>query len=130
MDSMKAREASATEISCVASASMAVMASRRSTSALSISALRWMMQALSHCLSSGWPGDSGFLSSSRGLRVMAGDGLPGGVVPLACELAGVLGLPGPFHVRTKQVFPAALVLPASLVSDLGRLQSRARCHRP
>jgi hypothetical protein len=55
---------------------------------------------------------------------MAGGGLPGGVVPLACEPADVLGLLGPFRVRAKRVFPAALLLPALLVSDLRRLQSR------
>lgn len=61
---------------------------------------------------------------------MAGSGLPNRVVPLACELAGVLGLPGPFCARSKRVFPAALLLLAPLVGDLRRLQSRAKCHRP
>jgi hypothetical protein len=79
----RAREASAAVTSYVASAAMAVMANRRSALASSMSVLRWMMQALSHCLSSGWPDGSGSRSSSSGLHAVAGGGLPCGVVPLA-----------------------------------------------
>jgi hypothetical protein len=79
----RAREASVVVISCVASAAMALMANRRSASASSMSVLHWMMQALSHCLSSGWPDGSGSRSSGNGLHAVAGGGLPSEVVPLA-----------------------------------------------
>jgi len=104
------------------------MARRRPASASSIAAPRWMMQALSHCRSSGWPGSSGSRCSGSGLPGVPCGGLMGGVEPLAWEPAGVPGLSGPRRARTKRS-AAPLSLPP-LAGERGRLQSRAMCQVP
>jgi hypothetical protein len=61
-----------------------------------------MMTALSHCLSSVWPGGRGSRSFATELSTAAVGGELGGVVPVAWDPIGVPALSGPCRALTNR----------------------------